>query len=59
MGVPRKKKSYYEFQIKSLGWHNIDKLKNIRNPINLKVVSDENLDIFVLLPRENICLKGK
>lgn len=51
--------AYYEFNMRSLGWYNIDKLKRLENPINFKIISDENLDVFVLLPRQNVCLKGK
>jgi len=50
--------SFYTFNIKSFGWYNIDKLKRLKNPVNLTVLTDEELDVFITLLRENICLRA-
>lgn len=50
--------SYYGFSIEELGWYNIDKLKKIKNPISLSVYTEEDLDIFLLLSREKVCIRA-
>jgi|GEM_PF-4217206 len=50
--------SQYSFNINSLGWYNIDKLKFIKNPMNLIVSTDEDLDLFLIFENENICIRA-
>lgn len=49
----------YNFNIKSLGWHNIDKFKRIKNPVSLTITTTEDLDIYLIFDRQNICIKAR
>ena len=50
--------SYYSFSITSLGWYNIDKLICESDLIDFLVSTDEDLDVFLIIKNENICIRA-
>jgi hypothetical protein len=50
--------SYFTFGINALGWYNIDKLKKVPKHVNIIMSTSEDLQVFLLIKRENICVLG-
>ena len=50
--------AYYLFSVAQIGWYNIDKLKNFKLPIRVRVKTEKELNLFLVLADEKVCIKG-
>lgn len=50
--------AYYSFNIKEFGWYNIDKLKEIKNKTKLNVKTEEDLAVFLIFDKLNVCIRA-
>lgn len=53
--------AYYRFNIKSLGWYNIDKLARVKKPVSVKVKTklEGEVKVHLVVKNKKVCLKGK
>ena len=51
--------SYYKFNMNSLGWYNIDRIKRIRKPVRIKALAPPDFLVYLIIRNQKICLKGR
>lgn len=50
--------AYYNFNIQSFGWYNIDKIMNAGRTKNITITTNEDLDIYIIFHNQNVCLSA-
>ncbi len=50
--------STYQFKMSKLGWANVDKFLAMKRSVKSKVITEEELKVYMIFPKQNICLLG-